>query len=554
MFYLTYLYRELTRRRGRTLFTALGMAVGIGLVVAITAVSNGLDRAQDEILDPLASLGTDLMVTRPVEATSAQSGQGPSFGLGPGAAGGISPEDQRALLQENQSVLTDLSQLGKPGERFVHDFFLPATQLTFPEGQAAAVAAVDGVADVATGLTLLAVHQEGTVPQIVAQFQTGGETFQIERQITPLTAEERQKAQACIQEAQRAGNSSGQAFQQCLPTRFNRFSTTFTTPQRTIQQILNPPQTDITSEPYTIAGVDVSKPELALITPAQIASGRYFDAETSEAKEAVLASAYAQRKGLALGSNLNLNGTSFTVIGLATPPLGGQAADVYLPLEDLQALAKRDARANVLLVRASDAAKVSDVSAAIEKAMPGAQVTSAKDLAERVSGSLVDAANLVDRLGLVLAAIVLAATFAMASLLTLSSVAKRVRELGTLKALGWSRWLVVRQILGESLAQAILGAILGLALGLGAAAAISAFAPPLEATARSSGPSGAFFGLGAIGERDTTTAQIPLEASVDPYVLLLAIGLAVAGGIIAGSLGGMRAARLRPIDALRTLG
>ena len=49
----------------------------------------------------------------------------------------------------------------------------------------------------------------------------------------------------------------------------------------------------------------------------------------------------------------------------------------------------------------------------------------------------------------------------IASLLTLSSVTKRTRELGTLKAIGWKRSRVVRQIAGESLAQGALGGVAG---------------------------------------------------------------------------------------------
>jgi putative ABC transport system permease protein len=549
VFYLTYLWRELTRRRGRTILTALGVGVGIALVVAITALSAGLDQAQDRVLYPLSGVATDLMVTRTVQVAQPAQGQP----AGPGGAqrgGGLSPEDEQALLAENQSVLTDLSQLGKPGDKFAHDFFLPATQLTFASDQAASLESIAGVAQVARGLTLLAVHQEGTVPQIVAEFQTGGETFVIERQIPQLTDAERTKVDACVADMRAKGQGAG-ALRDCLPDRFRNFRTTFTTPQRTITQVLNPPQTDIKSETYTIAGVDTSTTEIGLITPAQIAGGRYF-ADTTEAKEAVLAAAYAQRKNIALGSEIDLNGAKFTVVGLATPPLGGQVADVYLPLQDLQQLAKREGRINVMFVRANDAAAVAQVGGAIQQAFPAAEVTSAKDLAARVNGSLVDAANLADRLGLLFAALVLAATFAIASLLTLSSVAKRVRELGTLKALGWGRMTVVRQVAMESVAQSALGGAVGAAIGIGVAFAIAKFAPPLQASVPASASGAGLFGLGAATGAATTT--VPLEAPVDPQLLLLAVALGVAGGLVAGAIGGLRTARLRPAVALRELG
>jgi ABC-type lipoprotein release transport system permease subunit len=47
MFYLRYIAAELRRRRARTLLTSFGLAVGVGLVVIVGALSNGLDDAQN---------------------------------------------------------------------------------------------------------------------------------------------------------------------------------------------------------------------------------------------------------------------------------------------------------------------------------------------------------------------------------------------------------------------------------------------------------------------------------------------------------------------------
>lgn len=596
MFHATYIRRELRRRAGRTALTVTGLAVGVALVVAITAVSSGLDQAQAKVLDPLQSLGTDLLVTRTVEATAATGGDGatgaapggggPGFALGGGS--GLSREDQQALVAENQSVVTDLSKLGNPGDEFVHDFFLPATQLTFPASQAETIAGLDGVDSVASGLTLLAQHQEGKVPEIVAEIQTGGEEIDVNQQITPPTAEEQAAIQTCLAEkgvtitppsagggtggtatrpespavgeGPRAGGPPG-AFGECLPERFRQFRARVTTPQRTLRQVLDPPQTDITSEPYTIAGVDLApaipgpSPEatsgLGLLTAAQISDGSFFSG-TGDAREVVLAEAYAGRKNLKVGSTFDLNGETYSVVGLARPPLGGQTADVYLPLADLQRLSSRADRANVLLVRATSAADVADLTKRIEEAFPGAKVTNAKDLADQVSGSLVDAAGLADRLGNVLAIVVLAAAFLVAALLTLASVAKRVRELGTLKAIGWSQRMVVRQVVGESVVQGVLGGLLGAGLGVGAAALAASLSPTLQASAPAGGPS-SLFGLGQVAA-STVGQTVPLEAPVDPALLAFAVGLAVFGGLLAGTAGALRAARLRPAAALRDLG
>ncbi len=45
----------------------LGLGVGVALVVTLTALSDGLDRAQEEVLEPLTGVGTDMSVTRPID-------------------------------------------------------------------------------------------------------------------------------------------------------------------------------------------------------------------------------------------------------------------------------------------------------------------------------------------------------------------------------------------------------------------------------------------------------------------------------------------------------
>ena len=48
----------------------------------------------------------------------------------------------------------------------------------------------------------------------------------------------------------------------------------------------------------------------------------------------------------------------------------------------------------------------------------------------------------------------------------------------------------------------------------------------------------------------THTVAVPMSASVTVAAILVAVLLAIAGGLIAGSFGGWRIARLRPADAL----
>jgi ABC-type antimicrobial peptide transport system permease subunit len=562
VFYLRYLRNELLRRRARTVVTLVGLGVGVALVVAIASLSKGLDRAQHSTLDPLADIGTDLTVTL-------QPQQQSDGGFGGG---------NRDLIRSNSSVLTDLSKLGKPGTHFVHDFFLPGTQLTFQQSAAQQIASLPGVAKTTTGLTLLAEHQEGVVPKIVATLKTQAKTFQIQRNLPRPTAADFAKMQACLQKlgvtlGRGQGGTSGgggfgggsgggggfggggggtqgdatrrAAFQQCLPASMRRFRTRFTAPGQTLRQVLNPPQTNITTRAYTIGGVDQKSPSMGVVTAAQVTKGRFL--APAGGREAVVATSYAAKNSLKVGSKLDLNGTTFTVVGLVSPPLGGQSADVYLPLEQLQTLASQKGMANVVLVHATSSSQVGRVKQEIQQAIPQAQVASSKDVADRISGSLVDASNLSHDLGLALSILAAAAAFLLAALLALSSVGKRVRELGTLKALGWTQRMVVRQVAGESLAQGLLGGILGIGLGIAVALAVDAFGPSLQASSTTGSD---FANLGVSTVR-TATRSVSLTAPVGITIVAVGFGLALLGGLVAGAAGALRAARLRPADALR---
>jgi ABC-type antimicrobial peptide transport system permease subunit len=488
MFYVRYIAAELRRRKGRTVLTALGLAVGVGLVVTVTALSEGLDDAQGEVLEPLTGVGTDMTVNRPVTVEEQDGEEG--FTVGPGA--GLSVKEQRQLEKENGTARISLTDVGKPGERF-HDQQFVTSELSFPEGQANEIADIEGVGQVAGGLTLNAIEVSGRVPEEAA---TEG----------PVIAQPGAGA---------------------------------------------PENIDVAES--TISGIDASAPDLALVTPDQITDGRYLRA--SDERAAIVSASHAEEEGIGVGDEVSVGGKDFEVVGIAQAPLGGEASDVYVPLGQLQSLSDREGRINELRVRAESSDRVATVAGEIESTFKGSEATTAEDLADRVSGSLVEAQNLSDTLGLALAVVALGAAFLIASLLTLSSVNKRTRELGTLKAIGWRQWLVVRQVSGEAVVQGLLGGIAGAVIGIGGAALIGALGISLDATvaAEEAGGSalpGSPFGQGAV---ETGSSSITLGAPVDPSLLLLAIGLAVIGGLIAGAVGGTRAARLRPAEALRSV-
>jgi ABC-type antimicrobial peptide transport system permease subunit len=215
---------------------------------------------------------------------------------------------------------------------------------------------------------------------------------------------------------------------------------------------------------------------------------------------------------------------------------------------------------NTIYVAAASAADITAVQQAIKAQLPRATVTTSGDLANQVTGSLANASSLASSLGKWLAIAVLIAAFAMASLLTMAAVSRRVREFGTLKALGWRSRRIIGQVMGETLVIGAAGGAAGIALGYAGAALVSALVPPLSATVGqaagsatpgSGAPGGGFGGpFRRLAGDAARTVLVHLNATVTVGVIVLAVLLAVAGGLVAGMFGGWRAARLRPAAAL----
>jgi ABC-type antimicrobial peptide transport system permease subunit len=289
------------------------------------------------------------------------------------------------------------------------------------------------------------------------------------------------------------------------------------------------------------------------LTPSSIVGGRFFERSESDATVAIVSSGYARQNKLSVGSTVSIAGARYKVIGIASGT--SASSDLYIPLARAQSIAGAGKLVSAVYVKADSASDVQAIQGEIKKIKPKATVTTASSLASQVTGSLSSASSLAGTLGTWLAVVVLAAAFALASLLTLSAVSRRVREFGTLKALGWRSRRVVGQVMGESLTTGLVGGIVGIGLGVGASLLASQLLPSLSATLNRVGdaPGGGAppFARARAVQNAAQTVSVHLSAPLHGDIFALAVGLAVAGGLIAGMLGGWRAARLRPAVAMR---
>jgi putative ABC transport system permease protein len=318
----------------------------------------------------------------------------------------------------------------------------------------------------------------------------------------------------------------------------------------------------------SVDGTDISHPKLGPLSNASLTKGRTFASQDADKNVAVVDANYAAAHKLKVGSAVTVASKKFTIVGVVTQPQAGSPPEVYIPLQRAQALATDPATGkamtnhiNTVYVTAASAADIGAVQKEIQHLLPQATVTSSSDLASEITGSAASAAKLAGALGRWLAVLVLIAAFAVASLLTMAAVARRVPEFGTLKALGWRSGRIVSQVLGESVGTGIIGGALGVGLGFAGVAIIDKIAPKLSATVPSAtggglqtqvaGPGGGAGPVSGAGPAAShATIAVPMSASVTVGAIVLAVLLAVAGGLLAGSFGGWRAARLRPTAAL----
>ncbi|MFE7165840.1 ABC transporter permease [Streptomyces sp. NPDC057616] len=482
-----YLKRELGRRKKAALVIALGLALGIALVITVNSVSAGMTQAQDKVLKSLYGLGTDMTVTKAQSAPKAGSSQGPNFKFDAKSSGKSKQSSDRVMTQGGQALSSSL--VGK-------------------------VAGQKGVSAAVGSIALNVTKVDGSFTQGEAKTSTSG---------------------SAQQGGPGGSTGGGQPQVQGGGASFN-------------------------VNAYSVAGVDVADQGLGPLATSKITSGRAFTAAQTDAKVAVVSKSYAKSKKYKVGSTFKVSGTKYTVIGIATPDSSESTTDVFLPLKQAQTLADAKDKVTTIYVKATDSKQIAAVKKTIQKNISGTTVTTSADLASTVSGSLSTASNLATSVGKWLSIAVLAAAFLVAALLTSSAVSRRVREFGTLKALGWPSRKVTRQVVGESMVNGLIGGALGIALGLAAAYAVTAISPKLTAQLGSTGggggmggPGGGPGGGGPGGQSAASTMEIALSAPVSPTTIALAVGLAVTGGLIAGAMGGWRASRMRPADALRSV-
>jgi putative ABC transport system permease protein len=277
-----------------------------------------------------------------------------------------------------------------------------------------------------------------------------------------------------------------------------------------------------------VDGADVNV-SIRGVTPAafavrggiRMARGRPF---TAGLDEVVVGERAAERFGLEVGGSVPIQKHDWKIVGVFSSEGSGFESEIWGDLNVMAEPLRRTGGYQVVAVRLADPSTLDAFKKTLEED-PQQQVTVTQERAyyEAQAGGIASAL-----MGLaIFVAVVMGTGAVFGAMNTMYAlVAARTREIGTLRALGFSRRSVLFSFVTESVFLAFVGGVLGCILALPANGVTSA-------------TNGANF------------SELAFAFRITPFALIVGIVFALVMGVLGGLLPAFRAARMPITSALR---
>jgi len=278
-----------------------------------------------------------------------------------------------------------------------------------------------------------------------------------------------------------------------------------------------------------------------------------------EGKVAILDKRYAEKFGLAIGSTIKLANREFKVIGVVDykgVPRVGQA-EVFIPLNEAVEIVKESHEylkgmgefVNMILVRLRPGVEPKTAEGKIRQIVARATGLDPKQqvkvfTSETILPDTTGVSLLTQQMFRVVAVIMLIGIALLVVKTSVMAVAERTAEIGIMKATGWQDSDIAKLILTESALQGLIGGVAGCAIGYLIAylyAATAEFKLPHPVVPYSCLPAAA------------PPQNLVVAMKVQWWLVLAAILIALAMGMLGGYFAAKRAASLQPAEALRRL-
>ena len=292
-----------------------------------------------------------------------------------------------------------------------------------------------------------------------------------------------------------------------------------------------------------IAGIDPDDPNIGPVVFVNwIKDGRFF--YSGESGVAVVEKHYANSYRLKVNDYIEISREKYKIVGTVEVKEGSQlsAPNYFLPIDDVRRLAGiADNDVNAVYIRLSKAADAKIITGNIGKAISGVKISSPDS-----SLSVIDSLFSLSERFTWLISIVIAVIAVFLILKTVSAnISERTKEIGIMKAVGWTGGNIRGQLTVEMLMQAILGGIVGIITGVLLSYALSLFKINAPLPWQGS-PIPGSQGLADVN-------LIPLKISISPLFILAVFVVTVLVALLCGLLASKKASVIKPAEALRRI-
>ncbi len=285
--------------------------------------------------------------------------------------------------------------------------------------------------------------------------------------------------------------------------------------------LINLPKRE-TGKPSNVTIRGVTEAGIELRPQVRLVEGRMFRPGTAEV---VTGRAIAEGfRGAGVGETLRFASRDWTVVGVFDARRTGFDSEIWGDAEQLLQAFRRGAYSS-LIFRLADPGRFDAVKREIET--DPRLTLEAKREARFYADQSETLARFISILGTSISVIFSIGAVIGAMITMYASVASRTAEIGTLRALGFSRGSVLAAFLVEALALGLLGGVLGL-LAASFMQAITISTTNFQ-----------------------TFAELAFAFTLTPQIVLASLGFSIAMGFVGGFLPAARAARLSIVDALR---
>jgi len=337
----------------------------------------------------------------------------------------------------------------------------------------------------------------------------------------------------------------------------------------------------------TIMGVDLTQPSLGPVKVKDwLKEGRFPEKEG----EVVIEKHYAKFHQTKIGGAMEIAGHPYTVVGLLEIKEGSQiaSANIYLPLQDAQnllggesggvhpvrnssrydskpsgalnpavvisksnpviggAVEQRDIISNgvnIVYLRLKNPSLLSQVKTNIARQLNGVSVASSDSSLELMGG----VSKISDQFSFLASLIALGGAVFLIVKAMLSNLVERSREIGILKAVGWTGKDVQKQLMAEVFLQSLAGGVFGILMGYFFSYLLGFLSIPVSTSWE--------LNLLPAFAKDTAAAAqtVRLPVSISAGLTGISLALSLAAGGMASYVMGKRTARMKPAEILRQL-